>query len=250
MPSWVIDLVITILILGMTYALTSEGLWGAALAFFNVLFSAVIALNFYEPLAQLLADNVSAVASFADVICLGLLFLVTFVVLKVVTESIAPTMVRFPTPVYHLGRLIFGAGASIIAAAFLLLLFHVAPVDRHIFGVIDYDYKPPWKFGLDRKMLAFFQYTTGNTFPRTGSGLGQPGSEYADTFVFDPRGAWLLEHQNARPFPSDGTGKVPEQEAAPAEGGGAEGQGQPGAPGGPEGMMPGGEQGGPMMPPG
>ncbi|HEU5119289.1 MAG TPA: hypothetical protein VFT74_22045, partial [Isosphaeraceae bacterium] len=218
MPAWVIDLIITILILGMTYALTSEGLWGAALTFFNILFSALIALNFYETLAQLIVDNASAVAPYADVICLGGLFLITFILLKVATEQIAPTMVRYPNPVYHLGRLIFGAGASIMAAAFLLLVFHVAPVDRHVFGVIDYEYKPPWGFGLDRKMLAFFQYTTGNTFPRYGSGLGQPGSEYADTYVFDPRGAWLLDHQNARPFPEDGSGKViePESTGAPA----------------------------------
>jgi hypothetical protein len=216
MPPWVIDLIITILILGMTYALTSEGLCGAALTFFNVLFSALIALNFYEPLAQMLVDNASAMASYADVLCLGGLFLVTFIILKIVTEKIAPTMVRFPTPVYHIGRLVFGAGASIMAAAFLLLVFHVSPVDRHMFGVIDYNYKPPWGFGLDRKMLAFFQYSTGNTFPRYGSGLGQVGSEYGDTYVFDPRASWLPDHQNARPYPSDGSGMVIESETSEA----------------------------------
>ena len=47
----VIDLIIAVLILGLTYVLTSEGLWGSALMFFNVLFAAMIAFNFYEPLA-------------------------------------------------------------------------------------------------------------------------------------------------------------------------------------------------------
>ena len=32
----IIDLIIVGLILGLTYALTSEGLWGSALMFFNV----------------------------------------------------------------------------------------------------------------------------------------------------------------------------------------------------------------------
>ena len=41
----------------MTYALTSEGLWGAALMFFNVLFAGIIAFNFYEPLAALLVEQ-------------------------------------------------------------------------------------------------------------------------------------------------------------------------------------------------
>ena len=60
-----------VLILGLTYALTSEGLWGAALMFFNVLFAGMIAFNFYEPLAKLLARHVPASArGFADTLCL------------------------------------------------------------------------------------------------------------------------------------------------------------------------------------
>ena len=50
----IINLIIVGLVLGLTYALTSEGLWGSALMFFNVLFGGMIAFNFYEPLARLL----------------------------------------------------------------------------------------------------------------------------------------------------------------------------------------------------
>ena len=61
----------------MTYALMSEGLWGAALMFFNVLFAGLIAFNFYEPLAQLIADNVPLLSGFADTVCMMLLFIVS-----------------------------------------------------------------------------------------------------------------------------------------------------------------------------
>ncbi len=253
MPPWVIDAVITVLILGMTYALTSEGLWGAVLVFFNVLFSALIALNFYEPLAQLLATNVSAMSSWADVLCLMGIFLITLIILKVTTESIAPSMVRFPPAVYQIGRLVFGLAGACVTAAFLLLAFHTAPVSRHMFGVIDYKYKPPWGWGFDHKLLGFFQYSTGNIFTRFGSGLGRPGTEYADTYVFDPRGAWLIDHQNARPFPTSGEGKVPDPVAGASassgesQGGGGQGEGMPGAPGQMEGM-PGGQAAGPGIP--
>ena len=54
MPPVVVDLVIGAMILGMTYALMSEGLWGSALMFFNVVFGGLIAFNFYEPLARLI----------------------------------------------------------------------------------------------------------------------------------------------------------------------------------------------------
>ena len=39
----IINLIIVGLVLGLTYALTSEGLWGSALMFFNVVFAGMIA---------------------------------------------------------------------------------------------------------------------------------------------------------------------------------------------------------------
>ena len=56
-PKWIIDVVFAFLILLMTYALSAEGLWGAALMFFNVLFGGLIAFNFYEPLARLIDSS-------------------------------------------------------------------------------------------------------------------------------------------------------------------------------------------------
>src|SRR5437764_6425268 len=123
MPT-VVDLLICVIILGMTYALASEGLWGAALMFFNVLFAGIIAFNFYEPLAALLAANVSFISGFADTLCLMAIFIVALVILRLTTETIAPSMVRFPPPVYHLGRWFFGLAGSAVTMAILLLAFH------------------------------------------------------------------------------------------------------------------------------
>src|SRR5271154_6565220 len=104
----IIDLIIAFLILGLTYALTSEGLWGSALMFFNVLFGSMIAFNFYEPLAKLI-DSTGIGWGFSDTLCMMGLFCISVLLLKMTTETIAPAMVRFPTPVYHIGRLLFGA---------------------------------------------------------------------------------------------------------------------------------------------
>ena len=53
--------------------MTSEGLWGAALMFFNVLFAAMIAFNFYEPLAKLI-DSTGIGWGFSDTLCMLGLF--------------------------------------------------------------------------------------------------------------------------------------------------------------------------------
>src|SRR6201996_7066376 len=104
----ILDLGCLVLILGMTWALTSEGLWGAALMFFNSLFAAMITMNFYEPLAQAIGTNVDFLSGYADALCIMVIFTVSLLILRLATESLAPAMVRFPTPLYHLGRLIFG----------------------------------------------------------------------------------------------------------------------------------------------
>src|SRR3954451_17934172 len=93
-----IDLVIVGLVLGMTYALSSEGAWGAALMFFNVMFAGLIAFNFYEPLAAKLVEASSSFASWADMLCLSGLFFLSLILLRVATDMIAPGMVRLPTP--------------------------------------------------------------------------------------------------------------------------------------------------------
>src|SRR4051795_9629431 len=107
MMAMVPDIVIAVLILGMTYALSSEGLGGAALMFFNVLFAGIIAFNFYEPLAALI-DKTGVNWGMSDPIFLILLSDVAVLILRLTTETLAPSMVRFPTPVYHIGRLLFG----------------------------------------------------------------------------------------------------------------------------------------------
>lgn len=240
-PKWIIDLVFSFLILLMTYALSAEGLWGAALMFFNVLFGGLIAFNFYEPLARLI-DSTGIGWGFSDTLAMLSIFCVSVMILRMTTETLAPAMVRFPTPVYQAGRLFFALATSLVTMAILILSFHTAPVHKKIFGSIDYKNKPPFGMGLDHHWLGFFQYTTGEVFARYGAGgvrdpyntYGKSGNQRLPVRVFDPRATWLLTHQEARPY-----GEAPILEEGGGGGGGSEGGGgapaggggAPGAPG-------------------
>jgi hypothetical protein len=226
----VINLIVAVVILGVTYAMASEGLWGAALMFFNVLFGALIAFNFYEPLAKMLADSVPFLSGFADTACLYALFLGSTFLLRLTTETLGPAMVRFPAPLYHLGRWVFALGCSLITMAVILLSFDTAPVHKKIFGVIDYKTLVPFGLGLERQWLAFFQYTTGQVFVTHSPDSRDPFGQYGDAKVFDPRAEWLLNHQEARPY---GTESILESGAAGADAAGAAPGGAPPAPAGP-----------------
>jgi hypothetical protein len=231
----VVDLVISFLILLMTYAISSEGLWGAALMFFNVVFGGLIAFNFYEPLAKLI-DSTGISWGFSDALSLLLIFCVAVMLLRMTTETLAPAMVRFPTPIYQAGRFLFALATSVVTMAILILAFHTAPVHKEIFGAIDYKYKPPFGMGLDHHWLGFFQYNTGMVFAQYGSGSRDPYGEFGHfgnqrvlVRAFDPRATWLLDHQQARPY---GQAPILSEDA-----GGGEGSSS-GAASGPQGSRP------------
>jgi hypothetical protein len=226
----IVDLGVLALTAGMTYALMSEGLWGSALMFFNVLFASLITFNFYEPIAQLIVGSGAPemVGNFADSLSLMLLFVVSLLLLRLATETLTPSMVRFPTPVYHAGRMIFGLGGALVMMAMLLLGYQASPVQKKLLGTWDYKHEPFFKERFDRDFLAFFQYTSGYTFARNGAGDPDPAREFPNRpMLFDPRAEWLLVHQQARPYGNEPI--LPEEAAAPA----AEGGGAP-APGGPQ----------------
>ncbi len=241
----IIDLIIVGFVLGLTYVLTSEGLWGAALMFFNVLFGSMIAFNFYEPLATLV-DSTGIPWGFSDTACMLSLFCLSVVLLKMTTETIAPAMVRFPTPIYHLGRFVFGFAGALVTMGFIILAFHAAPIHKKIFTTVGYDSKPPFGAGLDHQFLGFFQYQTGAVFTTLGAGQRDPHHQYGHggpVKMFDPHARWLIDHFEARPY---GDETVFSAAAAPeAAGGGEEGAAQPqGGGGGPGGR--GGPRGGMM----
>jgi hypothetical protein len=240
-PKWIIDAVFAFLIILMTYALSAEGLWGAALMFFNVLFGGLIAFNFYEPLARLI-DSTGVGWGFSDALSLLSIFCVSVMLLRMTTETLAPAMVRFPVPIYHAGRLFFALATSLVSMAILILAFHTAPVHKRIFGAIDYKYKPPFGLGLDHQWLGFFQYTTGEVFARYGSGTrdpyntyGKSGNQRIPVRVFDPRATWLLDHQVARPY---GEGPILGEEGGGGPAAQTPGGGRPGGTGGGRGGAP------------
>ncbi|WZO96677.1 hypothetical protein EP7_003682 [Isosphaeraceae bacterium EP7] len=248
MPPMLIEVGIVVIMLGMTYALMSEGLWGAALMFFNALFAGMIAFNFYEPLAAIIATNVSFLENFADSLCLMGIYAGSLFVLRITTDRIAPAMVRFPSMLYMIGGIIFGLGASIVTMSIMLLAYEASPVDKKVFGSIDYKSKPPFGQGLDRSWLGFFQFVSGYPFARYGN--ESRDREFGTAHAFDPHGRWLIDHMAARPHgdesvlgdtpadPSAATGAAPTPVGAP---GGQQGQMQgrpgPGIPGGTAGAV-------------
>ena len=109
--------------------------------------------------------------------------------------------------------------APLVTMAILILAFHAAPVHKKIFSVVDYKYQAPVRVGLrppmagllpvrDRRGLRAYRRRAARSLP-TNTAMGGPVD------VFDPLGNWLILHQQARPYESEG-GEILPPEAPPA----------------------------------
>ncbi len=153
--------------------------------FFNVVFAGMIAFNFYEPLADLV-DKTGIGWGFSECLCLMLLFGVSIVALRLTTETLGPAMVRFPMPIYHAGRLIFGLAGACVTMAIILLAFETAPVHKKLFKAYNYDSKPPFGAGFDHQWLGFFQHETGFVFAQYNAGRPDPFGTYGQGHPHQP----------------------------------------------------------------
>lgn len=161
----VIDIVLVGIVGVITWLLASEGPWTAILAFFSVVFAGLIAMNFYEPLAENLAFlKPTANDTKADFIALVGLFTLFVFLLRMGLDQVAPTNIELPDIAYQAGRWLFGFGAGYVTMAILLTALHTAPLPRKFLGFAPERLNFLGVTAPDRQWLGFTQYASERIF--------------------------------------------------------------------------------------
>ena len=235
--AWVFDVSLLLIMLGITYAVGSEGVYGAAIMFINVMFAGLMAFSLFEPCARWVAANLGFMATMADFVCLILLFGVFFTILRLLTDMLGVWYVRFHGAVDQIGRYLFGAATAWYLVGMFVCMVETAPVHKKFLGY-QWETHAFWTLGIDRFWLGFMRDTTDRILER------QPKRP------FDANCDFILRYHNFRPYGEpDQTMPGIAKPAAAAPAGGA----QPAGGGQPAGAQPGGAQGGgrpPVNPPG
>jgi hypothetical protein len=200
-------------------AISSEGFWGSLLTFFNIAFSALVAMSFADKLAAVIIKSASFLSGFADCLSLGGIFAVTLILLRFATDYLAPGKLRIPPALEGIGKLVFGAAAAGLLVGFLMVILQTAPVHKKIFWGMytPGTSNPPFGLGLDEKALKLVEL--GLTGPFKGENVFNASE-------------WVEKHTAARPYDNSA------EEAAPAKAEGGEAAGTPAA-GGPDSKSPG-----------
>lgn len=154
----------------------SEGLWSNAIRFINVVTAALLATNFWEPVAKLLDDNVSSSFTyFWDFLSLWVLFAVFMLVLRLATGAVSKVKVRFMLIVDRIGSAVLAMAAAWIIVCFTLFSLHTAPLAKNFMGgAFDYQ-QTMFLVGPDRQWVSFVGWVSRGAYSRTmGDGeIGQ-----------------------------------------------------------------------------
>lgn len=152
-----IEIALLIVVGVVTWLVASEGVWGAAQTFLCTLIGGLIAMNFFEPLANSIRGIVGE--NYADVAALLGLFTVMVFALRMGTEQLALSYIQVIPMLDTAGRWVFGALTGYLTMAILLTALHTAPLPREFMG-----FKPErnnfFNFAPDRQWLGFTQYVS------------------------------------------------------------------------------------------
>jgi hypothetical protein len=133
------------------------GFWNNAITLVNTLLAAIIASNFFEPLADFIDGGQSTYTYMLDFVCLWLLFFVSFAVLRAATDLLSRYRLKFSKWMELGGRSVCSLATAWIFLCFMQFTFHTAPFPP---GPGNFQSRPDsvnFPLAPDRLWLGFLQ---------------------------------------------------------------------------------------------
>lgn len=184
-----IDVIGLVVIFFCVAFIFNEGLWSAALVMMNMLLAGIIAVNFFEPVANWLDGMFPSLTYFWDFLAAWLVFAVALVVLRLATNFLSKHRVRFKRPVDVAGGVVFAILAGYLMMGFVFFTLHLAPLGRNFLGFQkDPDSKMVFGLGPDRTWLALMHSLSEGSLSRPDTNL----------HTFNPQDDFILKYGQRR----------------------------------------------------
>jgi uncharacterized membrane protein required for colicin V production len=185
-------LLLIVTCVGTTY---QEGIWSNALRLINVITAALLATNFFEPLAGWLQSAMPSATYLCDFVSLWLLFVGIYLGLSELTNRVSRVKVRFFKMADEIGGGIFGFWIGYVMVCFALMSLHMAPLPRvFLFGGFDPQSRMFFHLAPDHDWLGFMQKMSRGPFSSPASDAEVKQEKY----VFDPQGEFMLKYASRR----------------------------------------------------
>ncbi len=130
----VFGILLLLIVVVVTWCVASEGAFGAGLTLLCVLFAGLLAMNFFEPVADMLDGVGTWMKDYSDFMALVGLFALFVFLGRLACDSIAPTEIEYDARIYNAARWLFALATGYVTMAILLTAVHTAPLPREFLG--------------------------------------------------------------------------------------------------------------------
>jgi hypothetical protein len=105
-----------------------HGLWGNLVTLVNMLFAGMVATVFYEPLTKLIVEQAPRATYLVDFLVLWGLFVLTFGIMRLLTDLLSRKRLMFHPQVELIGRSITAVIVGYVMVMFTCFTLHTAPL--------------------------------------------------------------------------------------------------------------------------
>lgn len=206
--------------------LYQDGLWGNAVRLINLVTAALLATNYFEPVANYLDGMQPSYTYFWDFLALWGLFALFLVIFRAATDSISRVQVRFLKLADQIGSVLCSAWIGWVMVSFSAFSLHLAPLGREFLGGSFVPEQRVEKGGAELYWLGFVQRVSRGQFARGLSETEVTANRYASQqeqrpgeeklAVFDRTGGLLPKYATRRArlqshVESTGAARVPQR---------------------------------------
>ncbi len=130
------SILILLLLAGITFIHFVQGMFSATLSAILTIIAATVAVSFHEDVIQLMKPGKVADSATAIVLCV--LFVVTYVILRVIFDKFAPGNVRFQSTLDKLGGAVMGIIAGVYATGIISIAAQTMSFGPSVLGYSRY----------------------------------------------------------------------------------------------------------------
>ena len=183
-------------------ALWFQGLWSNAVTLINLLVAMMLATNLWEPICTLIEGfGAESFTYLLDFVVLWFLFVFAFVFLRLISDLLSQTRVKFEMPVEMAGRSILAIWCAWLVVCFTAFSLQMAPLNsENPMGAWATPNQASFLFvSPDRLWLRFMQSRSRGALARGNfSGASHPSDQAANVEAFDPRSEFPLKYRDRR----------------------------------------------------